>query len=83
MFSRAESFVLSDRGYHEIQFCGIILNFDQWLRMRCRLIFYLELWQPLYSVEQTHLCNFCRIYNGNIHMKLFAIWTSGSGGDVV
>ena len=55
---------------------------------------YLELWQPLCSVELNQLCNFGRVYHeeqfcemilnldhwkedimGNIHIKLFEIWT--------
>ena len=30
MFSGAEPFVQFGRGYHEEQFCEIILNLDQW-----------------------------------------------------
>ena len=29
------------RGYHEEQFCEIILNSDQWFRRRCRLKIFL------------------------------------------
>ena len=29
------------RGYHEEQFCEIILNFDQWFRRRCVLKIFL------------------------------------------
>ena len=50
------------RGYHEEQFCEIILNLDKWFRRRCRLkeISYLELWLPPCLVERNFLCNFCR-----------------------
>ena len=49
------------RGYHEEQFCEIILNLDQWIRRRWVLkkLSYLELWWPLW-VELNHLCNFGR-----------------------
>ena len=26
-----------DRGYHEAQFCEIVLNLDKWFRRKCRL----------------------------------------------
>ena len=47
---------------------------------------YLELWPPFCSVEQNHLCNFERGHHGEHScelMKLYEIWTSGSGVDVV
>ena len=70
-------------GYHEELFCENILNLVQWFR-RCRLKkSYLELLRPSYSVERNHLCNFERGHHGNIHVKLYEIRTSGSGGDVI
>ena len=51
--------------------------------MLFKRFFYLEFWEPLCSVEQNHLWNFGRGIMGNIHLKLFKILTSGSGGDVV
>ena len=47
---------------------------------------YLELWPPFCSVEQNHLCNFERGHHGEHScelVKLYEIWTSGSGVDVV
>ena len=53
---------------------------------------YLELWQPLCSVEQNHLCNFVRRHNEEqfceiilnldqwfrrCHLQIFLIWSSG------
>ena len=49
------------KGHYEEQFCEFVLNLEQWLRRKCHLkTFYLELRQPLVSVEQNHLCNFSR-----------------------
>ena len=74
------------RRCYEEQCCEIILNLCQWFR-RCRLKHsYLELWQPSCLWERNHLCHFEILKEGiigNIHVKLFEIWTSGSGGDVV
>ena len=52
------------RGYYAEQFCEIILNLDKWLWKKCSFkdISYLELWQPICSAEQNHLCNFGRGY---------------------
>ena len=44
---------------------------------------YLELWWHFFSVEQNHFCNFGRGHHEEYSVKLFLIWTSGSGGDVV
>ena len=57
-------------------------------------ISYLELWPPLFSVEQNHLCNFgkmhheeqfCKIilnldqrFRKRYRLKIFLIWSSGS-----
>ena len=37
LFSRPKPFVQFGRRYHEEQFCEIILNLDQWFRMKCCL----------------------------------------------
>ena len=85
-FCSAERNHLCNFGREE-QFCEIILNLDQWFRRRCHLkdlnISYLELWQPSCSVEWNHLCSLKEGIMGNIHAKLYEIWTSGLGGDVV
>ena len=61
----------------------LFLNLDQWFKSRCCLKdSYLELWQPSCLKEQNHLCNFERGHHGYVHVKLYEIWTSGSG-DVV
>ena len=52
------------KGYHEEQFCEIILNLDKWFRRRCLLISYLELWWPSCSMEWNYLCNFSRGHFG-------------------
>ena len=81
------------RGFYEEQFCGIILNLDQWFK-RCHLkIFvYQELWQPFCSAEWNHLCNFGRRHHEeefceiilNLDqwfkrspLNVFLIWSSG------
>ena len=58
--------------------------------MRFKDISYLELWQPLYSAEQNHLCNFGRRHHGEQFceiilnfdqwfmrscLKIFLIWS--------
>ena len=55
------------RGYHEEQFCDIILNLDYGSgsgRDGVYKISYLELWRPLCSAEGNHLCNFGRGHHG-------------------
>ena len=65
----------------------IILNLGQWFRRRCRLKDFLSGalvafmfsggWSgTIYAILKEGLM-------GNIHVKLYKIWTSGSGGDVV
>ena len=71
------------RGYCEEQFCKIVLNLGQWFRGRCCIKdFYLEpggspvQWSgTIYAILEEGIM-------GNIHVKLYEIWTSGSG-DVV
>ena len=63
-------------------------------QMSFKDISYLELWQPLCSADQNHLCNFGRRYyeeqfceiilnldqwfRRKCHLKVFLIWISGS-----
>ena len=73
----------------------MIFNLDQWVQEKMLFtdISYLELWQPLSSMEQNHLCNFgrrhheeqfCEILNldqwfrRKCHLMVFLIWSSGS-----
>ena len=73
-----------DRGYHEEQFCEIILNLDKWFKRRCCLKYFLSgaLAALLFSGGTINAILKEGIM-GNIHVKLYEIWTSGSGGDVV
>ena len=72
------------RRYHEEQFCEIILNLGKWLRRRCCLKDFLSRalaasvhWSTtIYAIFKEGIM-------GNIHVKLYEIWTSGSEGDVV
>ena len=71
------------RGYYEEQFCEIILNLGQWFR-RCHLGFL------ICSSGGPPVCWSGTIYAllkegimGNIHAKLYEIWTSRSEGEVV
>ena len=71
-------------GYVEEQFCEIILNLGRWFRMRCRFYRFL-IWSSgglpvrrsgtIYAIVKEGI-------SGNIHVKLFVIWTSGSGDNV-
>ena len=57
------------RRHHEEQFCGIILNLEQWFRRRCRFKIFLS-WSSsglFCSAELNHLCNF----GGRHHEKQF------------
>ena len=40
------------RGHHEVQFCEVIVNLDQWLRRRCHFS-YLELCGPFVWPSET------------------------------
>ena len=73
------------RRYYEEQFCEIILNLDQWFRRRCRLKIFL-IWssggpfvQPSRTICKISVKDIMR----NNSVKLFWIWTSGSGGNVI
>ena len=46
-------------------------------------IFYQALMLPICSKEQIHLCNLVEGIMRNNSVKLFLIWTSGLGGDVL
>ena len=59
-------------GCYEEQFCEIILNLGQWFRCCLK-----EQWSgTIYAILKEGDIR-------NIHVKVFYIWTSGSGGDVV
>ena len=94
-FGGVKPFVQFGRRHHEEHFCEIILNLDQWFSRRCFFndISYLDLWRPICSAEQNHLCNFgkghyeeqfCEIILNldkcfrRCHFKIFLIWSSGS-----
>ena len=66
------------RGYYEEQFCEIILNLGQWFK-RYRLKDFFN-WSsgrgPIYAILK-------EVIMGNIHVKLYEIWTRGSGGNVL
>ena len=63
------------RGYSEEQFCEIILNLSQWFRRCCFKYF-------LFGALAALLVDGAILKEGiigNIHVKLFEIWTSDSG----
>ena len=72
------------RGCYQEQFCEIILNLGQWLKRRCCLKDYI--WssggptfrwsKPIYAILKEGIM-------GNGHVKLYEVWTIGSGGDVL
>ena len=76
-------------GIMDKHFVNFFLKLDQWLRRKCHLKIFLELWQPFCSAERNHLCNFSRGYWGTIlwnccefkpvvqMFKRFLIWSSG------
>ena len=71
------------RGYYEEQFCEIILNFGQWFRRRCILKIFL-IWSsgsPFVQWSRTICAILIEGIMRNNSVKLFWIWTSGSGGD--
>ena len=71
------------RGYYEEQFSEFISNLGQWFR-RCRLRF--PIWSsggPRVQWRGTIYAILKEGIMGNIHVKLYEIWTSGSGGHVV
>ena len=67
LFGGAEPLCNFERGHQGEHSCEVIWNLDQWFRRRCNIMLfkdnsYLELWQPLCSVDRNHLCNFGRRY---------------------
>ena len=73
------------RGYQEEQFCEITLDLDQWFRRRCLLkIFQIRSsGGPHVQWSGTIYASLKEGIMGNFHVKLYEIWTSGSGGDVL
>ena len=67
------------REYYEEQLCEIILNLDQWFRRCCLKDFLsgtlaallINRWEPFMQILKEGIM-------GNIHVKLYDIWTSGS-----
>ena len=61
------------RGHNEENFCEIILNFDQWLRRRCRLEIFLLL--SVVAIKLSRMEPNCTVLvrgiMGNIHLNLF------------
>ena len=81
LFSGAEPFVQLSRGYYEEQFCEIILNLDKWFRRRCLLKIFL-IWGsggPFVQRSRTICASLVEGIKRNNSVKLFWIWTSGSG----
>ena len=73
------------RGYYEEQFCEIISNLGQWFRKRCHLkdFFIWSSGGPSVRWSRIIYATLKKGIIGNIHVKLYEIWTSGSAGDVV
>ena len=72
------------REYQEEQFCEIILNLDQWFRRRYHLKYFLSgALTASVRWSKTIRAILKEGIMGNIHVKLYEIWTSGLGGDVV
>ena len=85
-FCSAERYHLCNfgRGYPEVQSCGIILNLGQWFRSRCLKRFLIRSsGNPPYQWSRSIYAILKECIMGNIHVKLYEIRTSGSGGDVV
>ena len=71
------------RGCYEEQFCGIILNLGQWSRCRLKRFLIWSSGGPTVQWSGTICALLKEGIMGNIHVKLYEIWTSGLGGDVV
>ena len=71
--------------HHEEQFCEIILNLAQWSRRICHLkdFFYGALAVLQFGGAKNIIAILRESSMGNIHVKLYGIWTSGSEGNVV
>ena len=73
------------RRYHEEQSCEIILNLDHWLKRKFCLKVFL-IWSSGSPFVQRSVAIYAILKEGimgNIHVKLYEIWTGGSGKDVV
>ena len=73
------------RGLYEEHFCEIILNLDQWFRKKfCLKIFLIQRSSGPFVQRSGTICAvFVEGIMSNISMKLFGMWTSGSGGNFV
>ena len=61
------------------------MKFDQWLSKKCLLKTFL-FWSfggPPVQLSKTIYAILKEGIRGNIHVKLYKIWISGSGGDVI
>ena len=69
------------RGHHEKHFCEINLNLDQWFGGRCHLRIFLIKGSggPFVWWSGTNCANLVEGIMKNFPVKLFLIWTSGSG----
>ena len=72
------------RRHHEEQSCEIILNLDEWFRKKCCLRVFL-IWSSgsPFEHQNYHLCNLVKSIMRSNSVKLFGIWVSGTGEDVV
>ena len=73
------------RGHHGANSCEVIWHLDKWYSRRCLFITFL-IWSsscPLVQSSKTIYAILKEGIIGLIHVKLYEIWTSGSGGDVV
>ena len=71
-------------GHYEEQFCKIILNLGQWFTSRCHFKIFL-IWSSGSPFVQPRGTIYALLVEGikmNSSVKLFWIWTCGSGGDV-
>ena len=71
--------------HHEEQFCEIILNLGQRFLRRSCLKYFLSKssGSPPFYWSRTIYAVLKEGIMGNTHVKLYGIWTSGSGGNVV
>ena len=71
--------------HHKDQSCEIILNLDQWFGRKCRLKVFL-IWSSGSPFVQRRVTICAILIEGikrNNFVKIFGIWTSGSGGNTV
>ena len=73
-----------ERGHHGQHSCEVTRNSDQWFRRRCCLKDFLSgaLAAPFVQQSRTICAILKEGIMGNIHVKLYEIWTSILGGDV-